>query len=111
MQTTSGSTTISRFVSRPICGYSHQINTDCYQSLVWDPSAKVTEEIVVDEQHAEQYVKLAATGNFKKTVTKEASPESYTVPLQETDRLVYIPYYYRANRGGSGQMRVAVRCG
>ena len=101
---------------------------DHFKSLVFDPTiakASITETQIVDPQTNEQYVELTAHDSAILRNEKASSPsitisyadvgkEPYATGVDSAEKtlipkLNFIPYYFRANRGGNGQMRVGLR--
>ncbi|ETI28106.1 hypothetical protein G647_00555 [Cladophialophora carrionii CBS 160.54] len=92
---------------------------DHFKSVQLDPACSVGEKVVSDATTGDQYVAL--------TVAKDASivrrdlihaEPGVDVDLLDgavraggsvIDELNFIPYYFRASRGGSGQMRVGLK--
>ncbi|SCO80132.1 related to DUF1680 domain protein [Fusarium oxysporum] len=69
--------------------------------------SSVTEEKVVHEASGEEYVAMQAQGwKQSPSALGSLSPET-----AESVNLVFVPYYFRANRGGDGQMRVGLSNG
>ncbi|KAJ2903334.1 DUF1680 domain [Zalerion maritima] len=76
----------------------------------------VAEEQVKDEKTGETYVKLKAKGLKRDMRSWEASslaPGWDDVQkadvAEEEKELIFVPYYFRANRGGKGNMRVGLQ--
>ncbi|KAF4445063.1 hypothetical protein F53441_10987 [Fusarium austroafricanum] len=67
----------------------------------------VTEEKVVYEASGEEYVVMRAKGWKQPPSTVGSTPTENPKPRD----LVFVPYYFRANRGGNGQMRVGLSNG
>jgi hypothetical protein len=85
------------------------------QSLLLDPKATITDEWIDDESTDQGYVALTANGGFSFLNLKPQALPSLpvgkvgTIKKPEASRLHFIPYFYRANRGGKGQLRVGIR--
>ncbi|KAG5796221.1 hypothetical protein H9Q69_004716 [Fusarium xylarioides] len=71
--------------------------------------SSVTEEKVVDEASGEEYVAMQAKG-WKQSPSALGSL-SLSLETAESVNLFFVPYYFRANRGGNGQMRVGLTNG
>jgi uncharacterized protein len=69
--------------------------------------SSVTEERVVHEASGEEYVVMQAKG-WKQP---PSALGSLSLETAESVNLVFVPYYFRANRGGDGQMRVGLSNG
>ncbi|KAF2149127.1 glycoside hydrolase family 127 protein [Myriangium duriaei CBS 260.36] len=81
---------------------------DHFKSLLFDNEAQIKAENVTDDETKEEYVRLVATGKFRNVQASE-SCASFDVAISDgVNKLVYVPYYYRANRNGRGQMRVGL---
>ena len=81
---------------------------------MFDPNAKVVEMPTKDDSTGESYVSLVAksAGTFVNSASHNilsAVQSDDTVPSTPVVDLHFIPFYYRANRGGTGQMRVGLR--
>ncbi|KUJ12705.1 DUF1680-domain-containing protein [Mollisia scopiformis] len=89
--------------------------TDHFKSLVLDPTSTIEETNVSAEEMGEPYVALAVnTIPSILEVGTELSPHiELSAIKQETgmtsDKLHFIPYALRDNRGGKGHMRVGIR--
>ncbi|KAL1627226.1 hypothetical protein SLS56_006465 [Neofusicoccum ribis] len=83
------------------------------KSLIFDPASKITETLETDPTTNEKYVSLTAHDgvSFLKTPDHLAMPEaSSTAEAGQVGKtLKFVPYYFRANRGGKGHMRVGLR--
>lgn len=80
------------------------------------PNCVLTEHTVHDDQTKESYVEVEMKTDLRRVdignFTGISSPSIDYETLQhmthnQGDKLVLIPYYFRANRGGRGHMRVA----
>ena len=84
------------------------------QSIYLDTSAQLVEKTKKDKDTEEQYIEIVADSGAFTQNTLEISTSSempgQTVPTLEPlhRNLTFIPYYFRANRGGNGQMRVGL---
>jgi uncharacterized protein len=88
--------------------------TNYYQTVVFNTKSTIVEAKTLDESTGEEYISLVAKG-----AGTFVNPENHSVlsPEPSEDRdlskaavdLHFIPFYYRANRGGTGQMRVGLR--
>jgi len=67
------------------------------QTLLYHAGAKVDEKLTKDSASGEEYVELV-------------SHHAYSLHLEkEVESVTFVPFYFRANRGGKGQMRVGLR--
>ncbi|GME60313.1 Six-hairpin glycosidase-like protein [Neofusicoccum parvum] len=86
---------------------------DHFKSLIFDPASKITETLETDPTTNEKYVSLTAHDgvSFLKTPDHLAMPEASSTAEagQPGKTLKFVPYYFRANRGGKGHMRVGLR--
>lgn len=89
---------------------------DHFKSLVLDPTCTITEKLVFDSSISEEpYVALSATNGASLIDTEDQSGPHIApgaVPYRKdrrVDKLHFIPYCLRSNRGGKGHMRVAIR--
>lgn len=86
-----------------------------YQSLYLDASCILLEKEKKDENVEEPYFAIEAhEGAYKHKLSDDASsskmPSQPIRALEKLDQvLTFIPYYYRSNRGGNGQMRVGLK--
>lgn len=89
------------------------------QSLHLDSDCEI-EERIVDTAEGEKMVTLVVkTGAFAQSIDVGASSPSFSqlelkgLASERTpvESLTLVPYYYRSNRGGRGQMRVGFRPG
>jgi uncharacterized protein len=81
---------------------------------VFNPKSEIVEKWTADESTGESYFSLTA-----KSAGTLLDPEKQNIlssrlldeDLMHEDAkdLRFIPFYYRANRGGTGQMRVGLR--
>jgi hypothetical protein len=78
-------------------------------------NAEIRESVVTDSSTDETYVALTAirAGYCLDIKSYSARPEVPAGQWKSDDKnpkdLHFIPFYYRANRGGSGHMRVGIR--
>jgi hypothetical protein len=88
------------------------------QSTYLRGDCQITERTVQDEPTKENYIALTVKGGaFTIDPSKIlAKPFATTTNLDEAiqnfnviDELHFVPYYFRANRGGRGQMRVGLK--
>jgi hypothetical protein len=83
---------------------------------VFNPKSEIVKKWTTDDSTGESYFSLTAkgAGNFLDATNHSIlSPSSVDgkdmhMPATNVD-LNFIPFYYRANRGGTGQMRVGLR--
>ena len=90
--------------------------TDHFKTLTFDPaSTKISERTTTDSTTGESYVELTAKGgigfvNVAEEPNPSLDPQSISgSPRHEVEHLVFVPYYFRANRPGKGHMRVGLR--
>jgi hypothetical protein len=87
--------------------------------LLLNPSkASISEAERFDKDTGERYIALAASGACSFLSVREVyggpgvlSESIKTQENKEVKDLHFVPFYYRANRGGKGQMRVGLRKG
>ncbi|THW75575.1 DUF1680-domain-containing protein [Aureobasidium pullulans] len=87
---------------------------DHFESVLLSAECKITEEEVHDPNSGISYVALNVTKGasildtqaFEETPFLTNDKLSKRKPLQE---LKFVPYYFRANRGGKGHMRVGLK--
>ncbi|KIX01397.1 uncharacterized protein Z518_09123 [Rhinocladiella mackenziei CBS 650.93] len=93
---------------------------DHFKSVQLDPHCQVVEKTVTDPKTGDTYVSLTVINggaSVMKPQDVHASPSVEVTGLDEKlqrdvrtiEELNFVPYYFRANRGGSGQMRVGLR--
>lgn len=92
---------------------------DHFKSVQLDPSCAVQEKTITDDTTGDTYVALtvAKGASVLKTQDIHAYPDVGAGELQRVeeaadtviDELKFVPYYFRANRGGRGQARVGLR--
>lgn len=83
---------------------------------MFNPKSEIVKKWTTDDSTGESYFSLTAkgAGNFLDATNHSIlSPSSVDgkdmhMPATNVD-LNFIPFYYRANRGGTGQMRVGLR--
>ena len=88
-----------------------------FRDVVIDANNPIHQMDYVDEKHGgEEYVALETTcwrrptekwGKMKGPTSQVLSPATKN-GLEKMQKILFIPYYYRANRGGKGQMRVGM---
>ena len=88
------------------------------QSILLDANCKITEESTHDKGSEDDFVSLTVTeGAYAINLEKfQAAPNVDAPALQSALRksspikdLRFVPYYFRANREGKGQMRVGLK--
>lgn len=85
---------------------------DHFKNIAISPDTPITEEQRVFEKTGESYIALKS-GAWRRSI-QEPSPGGAAlqlgVPYEVTQQkeLVFVPYYFRANRGGKGHMRVGL---
>ncbi|KAL2017450.1 hypothetical protein VTK56DRAFT_2106 [Thermocarpiscus australiensis] len=89
--------------------------TNHFKDVAIRPGSAVTEERRVLESAGEPYVALRSVcwtrdmgGWTSKTAGQEPGAESFGPVLGQERKLTFVPYYFRANRGGKGHMRVGL---
>ncbi|KAF2837380.1 glycoside hydrolase family 127 protein [Patellaria atrata CBS 101060] len=86
-----------------------------FKGLVFDTNATTSEHTVTDAKTKSKYVIVKANGKHGLLSLEGAgTPGTMTsntelIGTQVILEFVFIPYYFRGNRGGSGQMRVLLR--
>ncbi|KAJ9156686.1 Non-reducing end beta-L-arabinofuranosidase [Pleurostoma richardsiae] len=95
--------------------YDNPWEKDHFRNVVLKEGSPVTEEERFFEKQGEPYVALRTVGwerSMKSWTSKPsgASPGTSTGEdsLGSQRELVFVPYYFRANRGGQGHMRVGL---
>ncbi|KAI8690562.1 hypothetical protein LRP88_07830 [Fusarium phalaenopsidis] len=83
--------------------------TNHFKDIFLRTDSKVTEKMVTDEKTGEEYVSLQSKC-WKQSISTHASLKVDGDSAAPRD-LVFVPYYFRANRGGKGQMRVGLMNG
>ena len=78
--------------------------TNHFKDVVIKTDSPITEERRTDSQTRETYVALRSIG-WTRSLSTSGSHDDDASPPRD---LVFIPYYYRSNRGGNGQMRVGL---
>ncbi|KAF4968212.1 hypothetical protein FZEAL_10421 [Fusarium zealandicum] len=80
--------------------------TNHFKDVFVRTDSPVTEKTLIDEKTGEDYVALQSK------CWKQAVSNRVLYPIEddcaEPRDLVFVPYYFRANRGGRGQMRVGL---
>ncbi|KIX96206.1 uncharacterized protein Z520_07984 [Fonsecaea multimorphosa CBS 102226] len=92
---------------------------DHFKSVQLDPACAVHEELVTDKTTGDTYVALtvAKGASLLRTENIHARPGVEVSALDNVarsedgviDELKFVPYFFRANRGGRGQARVGLR--
>ncbi|OQV07724.1 hypothetical protein CLAIMM_12119 [Cladophialophora immunda] len=92
---------------------------DHFKSVQLDPECVVEEETVTDDGTGETYVALTVKegASLLQEQDVDAYPDLEVHQLQRVERandkvikeLKFVPYYFRANRGGRGHARVGLR--
>lgn len=92
---------------------------DHFKTVQLDPHCKIEEEMVTDKESGDTYValKVVKGASLVDVAALHASPDVAVKELDKAagvdakiiDELKFVPYYFRANRGGRGQMRVGLR--
>ena len=96
---------------RPIVYYLEDFDnpseSNHFKDVFIRTDSSVTEEKVDHEASGEEYVAMQAKG-WKQSPSTLESPSPETA---ESVNLFFVPYYFRANKGGNGQMRVSISNG
>ena len=86
-----------------------------FKDVIIQRSSPVTEEQRVFEEAGEDYIALKTTcwkRSMKVWETKQPGLEPGMLAMDQTlgeeKEIVFVPYYFRANRGGKGHMRVGL---
>lgn len=87
------------------------------QSVAFDTSKELQETRIEDKEGVFRGIGVTATdaGRFvdfdayKPLAVASAGPGAGLVLSARRETLHFVPFYYRANRGGRGQMRVGLR--
>lgn len=92
---------------------------DHFKSVQLDPACAVQEKIMTHETTGDTYVALTVAkgasilnaGSIKAQPGVDLNPVDEGAQSQDNvlDELNFIPFYFRANRGGRGQARVGLR--
>lgn len=90
--------------------------TNHFRNIVVKPNSRVTEEVQTWEPTGETYIALRTTawtrskGLWEESAAAGGDPTRIVRPLElrEEREIVYVPYYFRANSGGKGHMRVGM---
>lgn len=89
---------------------------DHFRTLTFDPSSPISGSTKTDAETGETYIMLTASGPFPFLDVNDLSLSPGVISnvtgqkkANFVDELYFIPYYYRANRGGKGHMRVGLR--
>jgi uncharacterized protein len=88
---------------------------DHFKSVQLDPACSVEEKHVTDQKTGDGYVQLSVKKGARLLDVENIHP-SPGIEIDDIqrggrviDELVFVPYHFRANRGGSGQARVGLR--
>jgi hypothetical protein len=86
------------------------------KSLLYDQTSIPTEKITTDQETGETYVAIIAkdAGSLVDIDSYHADPSMPASSTRDHTKdgkktLNFIPFYFRANRGGKGHMRVGLR--
>jgi DUF1680 family protein len=86
-----------------------------FKDTVVSQTSVIREERRTSEISGEPYVALHTNGSSRSLNKWEEKPKGHTPGTSWEDdtsgiarSLCFVPYYYRANRGGRGQMRVGL---
>jgi uncharacterized protein len=88
--------------------------TNNTKTVVFDPKSEIVKKWTTDDSTGESYFSLTAksAGNFlnptNHSTLSPGSADDEDLSPADVD-LHFVPFYYRANRGGTGQMRVGLR--
>ena len=92
---------------------------DHFKTIQLDPHCKIEESTVTDKETNDTYValKVSKGASLMDVNALRASPDVAVEELNKAtgadakiiDELKFVPYYFRANRGGRGQMRVGLK--
>lgn len=80
--------------------------TNHFKDVAIRVGSPITEEKRHDEKTGEDYIALRTTGWALAPPTRRTGSSLDDVATER--ELVFIPYYFRSNRGGNGQMRVGL---
>ena len=90
--------------------------TDHFKTVLFDPtSTLISERTTTDSATGETYVELTAKGGITFIDVAERPNPAVSVcsisasPGDLVRQLVFVPYYFRANRTGKGHMRVGLK--
>ncbi|KAJ4252272.1 hypothetical protein NW757_006389 [Fusarium falciforme] len=83
--------------------------TNHFKDVFLRADSKVVEKMMTDEKTGEEYVALQSKC-WKQSISIHASLKVDGDSATPQD-LIFVPYYFRANRGGKGQMRVGLMNG
>ena len=92
---------------------------DHFKTVQLDPHCKIDESTVTDKDTGDTYVALKVVKGAS-VMNMDALLASPDVAIEELNKatgadakviedLKFVPYYFRANRGGRGQMRVGLK--
>ncbi|KAJ9613061.1 hypothetical protein H2200_003002 [Cladophialophora chaetospira] len=92
---------------------------DHFKTVQLDPHCKIDEITVTDKDTNDAYValKVIKGASLMNMDALHASPDARIEELDKAtgadakiiEELIFVPYYFRANRGGRGQMRVGLK--
>ncbi|KAH8799841.1 hypothetical protein F5884DRAFT_848025 [Xylogone sp. PMI_703] len=88
---------------------------DHFKSLCLDSNCRISERMVTDTEMREPYVEITAHDATSFVgVDDNQSPQLPQTAINfkgdpAIEKLIFIPYYLRSNRGGKGHMRVGLR--
>ncbi len=92
---------------------------DHFKSVQLDPACSVQEKIITDDTTRDTYVALTVVkgANRLKVSDIQACPGVEATELDKSvqsedaviEELKFVPYYFRANRGGRGHARVGLK--
>ncbi|KAK3684591.1 hypothetical protein LTR37_020122 [Vermiconidia calcicola] len=88
--------------------------SDHFKAVQLDPRCKIEERSVYDDASGDSFVGLTVSDGasaidlqkLQASPAVDAQASQHATPIKE---LQFVPYYFRANRGGKGQMRVGLR--
>jgi uncharacterized protein len=93
---------------------------DHFRSVQLSSSCQITESTVTDKENGDTYVALKVGGGGASLIDLSTVGHGPGLAVEDIDRiekaevkeleeLNFVPYYFRANRGGKGMMRVGLR--
>jgi len=89
---------------------------DHFKSVSLSATCKISERKVTEQTTGDYYVGLTVEGASRLKARQisglpwfEESSDNADSGQSETENLHLVPYYFRANRGGRGQMRVGFK--
>ncbi|KAK3679576.1 hypothetical protein LTR37_021402 [Vermiconidia calcicola] len=88
--------------------------SDHFKAVQLDPRCKIEERSIDDDASGDSFVGLTVSDGasaidlqkLQASPAVDAQASQHATPIKE---LQFVPYYFRANRGGKGQMRVGLR--